>query len=250
MKVIYPEKITAISASSEATNWPASNLLDKYRTNYWQSTELGTATLTVSVSGGANAVAIFNIPGVDTVQVVVKDSAGVVVSEETYDVHVIDTYLALVTNQPTVYDNVWAEYPYQSASHTVELTFTMVDPSDSVQAGIVRAGLAKEFRNPEFGIQEGLKDYSIVKELNNGAIYERKRNIVRTFSGSFNAKRDRDYYIFRDFYRSIGRAPFAAQLAHGISQDWTIFGRFVREIGGSHGQGNWSRINFEIEEAI
>ena len=250
MKVIYPEKVNTITASSEDTNWPVSNLLDNYRVHPWKSTETGSASLTVSMLGGANAVAIFNVPGVDTIRVQVSNDTDGTVFDETYDQHVIDTYTAFFTNSAFDYPDLWAEYPYQTLDHTITITFTMVNTSDVVSVGVLRAGLAKEFREPESGIKEVLKDFSVVKELNNGAFYVRKRNIIRTFAGTFWSNRDRDFYVFRDLYQTIGQQPFAAKIVDDNSQNWNIFGRFSEPISGEHRQGNWSHINFSIEEVI
>ena len=58
----------------------------------------------------------------------------------------------------------------------------------TVNCGVIRAGFAKNFSNPNMGFAEGFEDYSIYKDLHSGAEYVKRRKMVRTFSGDLWVK--------------------------------------------------------------
>jgi len=261
MRIIYPNKITSVVADTENADFPKENILDHYLMNPWKATA-NTATLTLSVGASSGDVAIFKTNAA-TVKVEIWNDAEDTKYWESGEYIVyqsrLDTYRLLIigtdeTDYPT---SLWVEYgehlvgtAIESMAHKIKLIFSTTAPV--VETGIIRAGLAKTFLDPQYSLQESLVDYSIYKELNNGSEYYRPRNIVRKFSGSVMTKRDREFYSFvTDIARKLGRYPFAVKISENLpNQDWTIFGRFDGLPSGSHSFFTHSDVNFNIIEAV
>lgn len=231
MYIINPTtKITNIAASTEDASYLKENVEDDYRTNYWLSTA-SPATLTLTVAAGAQAVGIA-YTNATTVRVQVSDPA----LDET---HTIDAG----------HPNLFVYYGTASGSHTVTLTFT--NASADPYCGIVRCSSVYEFVNPKYGFQEGLKDYSVAKRLNNGALYYLKRELVRTFSATIMVARDTKFWQFmHTIVKAQGLAPMFWQVADVDDEDWAIFAELEGMPGGSHDHKSHSNISFSLVEAI
>lgn len=233
MYIINPTtKITAIAASTEDAAYPKENVEDDFRTNPWKATTSADNTLTLTVAAGAQAVGIAytNSP---TVRVQVDSPA-------------YNTLHTINAGHP----NLFVYYGTASGAHTVTLTFT--DPGTTIPyCGIVRCSNAYEFRNPEYGLQEGLKDYSVVKRYNNGALYYLQREIVRTFSGGLMVDRDTDFWTFlHTIAKARGLLPMFWQVTDLNAVDWAVFAELEDLPDGSHDYLSHSKISFNLVEAI
>ncbi len=60
MKVLFPNSVCEISADSEDSSYPVSNLEDSYPKNIWRSNASNTGVLTISSNRGGNSVTLFN----------------------------------------------------------------------------------------------------------------------------------------------------------------------------------------------
>lgn len=257
MKVIYPDLTVSIAADEEDSDWPVSNTQDDYPGNVWKATSR-TAELTIVAGAGANAVAVFNTNATSVTmisktgnEVAWRDGTEwrnpVTVMWREYDASTYSVY-DLTTSGVGAF---WAEYTDPEIQHTVYLSF--VSPSGTVvQAGVVRVGTVNSFRDPKYGLKEGLIDYSIVKELNNGARYYRKRNIVRTFSGQLLEDRDVDFYKFMlDIAQTVGPAPLAWRVStNKTNWEWVVYAALDGMPGGSHDYPSDSLIDFSLIEMI
>lgn len=239
MKVIYPEKQTAVSVTSAASNFPSDNLLDDKPSKLWKAVSgVNTATITVTLATSSEAIAIYNT-NADSVTITAKDSGGTPVKTETFTL-----------NGTRTYNRCWMEYTAQADTHSVTLALTAA-AGTTVEAGIVRGGVIVDFKNPQYGFTESKLDYSIIRELNNGAMYTKKRNIVRTFSFQMDMIRSSEFYDLSDIYDYYGPNPFAMLLAEGIQDSqWTIFGRMANPFQGSHSYPSDSVVSISITEAV
>ena len=233
MYIINPTtKITSITASSEDASYLKENVEDDFRTNLWKSTSSSLATLTLSVSSGAQAIGIAytNAP---TVRVLVSGG----VHDSTYT---MDTY----------HPNLFVNYGTVATAHTVTLAFA--DPGTTVPyCGIIRCSNIHEFKNPRYGLNEGMTDYSVKKRTNNGALYYLQRNIVRTFSGSIDVNRDTEFWVFmHQIAMSRGSAPMFWQITDINKTDWGVFAELNDMPSGSHDNPEDSTISFSLTEAI
>jgi len=238
MKIIYPEKQTDVSATSFDPEYPAIFLLNNVPSKKWMADSNNTATLTVTIASGSNAIAIFGT-NAESAVITAKDSGGGTVKTDTF---------ALAGTR--TYDRCWMEYTQQDAIHSATIALTAA-AGRTVEAGIVRAGNAVAFKNPNYGLGESRKDFSIVKELNNGALYIKKRNIVRTFSVKVDTTRETDFYNFSDIADYYGPNPFACLLADDIlDSQWCVFGHILSAFSGGHANPFDSTISFNIQEAV
>lgn len=281
MKVIYPDNISSILASAENANYPATNVQDKHPKKIWKSTGQ-TATLTLYVSSGA-AVAVF-ATNAESVSVTIREGVGLdwgesqdfaIAAEDGSEINTesgspimmepeIDWTGQIDWQMPESvsadYDlsgsnvgSMWADYGPKSGAHAIDLDFTA--PADSVvEAGIVRAGTVKEYKDPKYGIREGLVDYSIVRELNNGAFYTRKRDIVRTFSFSVLEDRKDDTYEFLHLLAQlVGPDPVAWRLVYNSNErewEWVVFCRFDGAPQADHIAADLSSLSVNLIEVI
>lgn len=240
-KIIYPEKQSAVTADSEDSNYLAENLLDSKIKKVWKATSGdNTAKLTVTISAGADAIALYGT-NAETAVCVIKDSGGGTVETETHT----------LTTATRTYKQFWQEFTAQGAEHTAEISLTAAS-GETVEAGVVKAGtmVALAF-NPKYGLQESKRDFSIKKELSNGAWYTRKRDIVRTFSCQVIVTRSTEFYDLSDIYDHYGPDAFACLLADGINDlQWTVFGRMDNPFSGSHDYLSNSNVTISITEAV
>ena len=98
----------------------------------------------------------------------------------------------------------WVEWPYSSIPLETTVLFTASSEA-TVYAGVAVADKVYEYDCPQLGITEGIKSYSIVKELQNGAMYRKERDKVRVFTFNFIEDRSTDFYEFMyDVANEIG----------------------------------------------
>ena len=263
MKVIYPDKITAIAASASDAEYPALYLSDEHIKRPWKSTG-NTGTLTISVDGGTGirAIGMFETNAIQAVITIrnATDTADIIPAV-TYDTGATSWY-SFITGGGDYFKNIWHEYSATiyaacESAHKIKIALT-ASAGVQVYCGVIRSGQSREFRNPQYGLSEGLKDFSVIKELNNGARYTRKRDIPRTFSGKFMVDRDPDFYQFmHDVAQTAGPIPLAwllyddgATTTSDTENRWAVFAYFDSMPSGSHAYYQHSEIDFALTEAI
>jgi hypothetical protein len=239
--LIYPEKQTAVAASSQDANFPAANLLDSKPAKVWRAAAgVNEATLTLSVASGAKYLGLFGT-NAESAVVVVKNGAGAIQSTDN---------IALTQAGRTTFNRFWLEYTQLEEAHSILITLTAA-AGVAVYAGVARAGAGVVLDNPDEGLQEGRQDYSIVHELSSGAIYTRKRMIVRTFAGKVLTERESELYLLSDIYDYFGPHPLALLVAEGFDdRQWSCFGRFEKPPPSAHETGELSTASFSIVEAV
>lgn len=251
MKVIYPDKVSAVLADKQDSDYPDDNVMDEHPKKKWKATgeSPNTAKLTLTVSAGSNAVAIFGT-NAETVTITLKDSGGSTISSDEYDLKGVDTYLEFIQDTGDRWPSLWADYEYQDSQCTVELDFEAASGS-TVEAGVVRAGLARNFPVISKGFAESLEDYSVVKELSNGAYYIKQRDVVRTFSGRISRMSEADFYSFMiDIVKSNGKSPLAWRLTDIDNHYWAVFARLADMPSGSHDSVLYRPVTFSLTEVI
>ena len=247
MKILYPDKVTAWLADEANAAYPDDNVADEHPKRVWKATSKD-AEFKLTVSRG-DCLYIGNT-NATTITVTVKNSA-----EDTtlwgpteYDLGGIDTYLELITDDGEAWDSLFVDYTYQVGEHKIIIDFEMA--SGVVECGILRAGSGFNFKDPKYGIDESLVDYSVTKELSNGAFYYRKRDVVREFSGTLQVQRDQDFYTYiKKVMTASGPAPFAVKLTEVDNHWWAVFVRPFMP-SGSHHSPEWTDIDFTFREVI
>jgi hypothetical protein len=239
MKIIYPETqtVSGSSATSENGAFPVANLFDDKPGKLWKAADsVQVATVTVAIGASSNSIALFNT-NATSATVVMKNNGGGTISTTVFTLAGTRTY-----------NRLWLEYTTQATSHTAEIELTTT--ATTVQAGVVKAGLAVDFRNPKYGISEGIIDYSTVEQLSNGAKYVDKRDIVRRFGVSILTDRATDFYNMWDIYNAYGQTPMAALIAEDIlDMQWCCFGT-MEGFSGSHDYLSHTPVSFSFEETV
>jgi len=238
---IYPEKQGTPTATSADANYPVTNLTDNnYRKKLWKAVaSVQTATITVPISANASVISLHNT-NASSATVVAKDHGGIVVKTTNF----------ILSGGSRTYDRFWFEYATQTSSHTVEITLSTT--ATTVEAGIVRAGTLATFSNPQYGANQSPRDFSIKKQLRNGAVYTKKLEIVRAYSYSMDLVRDTKFNDLIDLYNYYGPDPFAMLIDDEVGDDnyWCLFGAFDSEPQGSHSYPSDSVVSISLLEAV
>jgi len=250
MKVIYPNSVTAATADERAATFPASNMTNLHPKKIWKATSKD-ATFKLTVSDRANALALFNIY-TDTLTVTVKNDAETETlwGPETYNLKGIDTIFELITDEGDQWVSLWVDYDYQAVAHKIICECTLA--TGVVYAGVAQAGYAYSFADPQLGLTESLKDYSVVKELNNGAIYTRKRDVVDVYSGTLWVERDAEFYRFmKTVAKNTGPQPLAWRVSSNLDHHmYTVFAKFETMPQSNFGTISHKFVNFSLTEVV
>ncbi len=268
MKVLYPnDYINTITANEEDGSYPIENAEDNNTQNIWKATSKD-AVVTLVVQSTTTAVVVFNTNAA-TIGVVTRQSLGLdwQPALETFGIDwqaSLETFGIDWVEQTSVsadYDisdsdigQLWADLTASyDGTFVVELTFT-AGAGVTIQAGIIQAGIPKVYKDPQYSIQEGFRDYSILKELNSGGFYVRKRAVARTFSFRLLEDRDTDFYEFMfQIVQVVGPGPLAFRIVHKESTEWEwiVFALFDGELpSGSHDFPKDSFIDINLIESI
>jgi hypothetical protein len=254
-KVIKDNLITSVTASSEDSAYPASNLLDDRPNWMWKAgSGITHASLTCALSsaseGAAGGIAIY---GTNATKVIIniEDPNAITFADIVWDglewPSVSPETLPEIDSSGSS-QAIWSEYARADNSLNAVI---ILEGDSTLEAQIVVAGEMLEFRNPMYDNTEGLKDNSIEKDYLNGSFYYKKKTIVRTFSGVMNLERDDDgfYSFMLDFAREYGKAPKAMRLTNQAGFRWVVYARFESLPAGQHGQA-LSSVNYQLIEVV
>ena len=117
--------------------------------------------------------------------------------------------------------------------------------------GILWAGTLIYSHNPSYGLTEGQVDYSIKKELSNGSYYYKKRDIVRTFSGSFY---ETDIDIADNFLlgisRDYGQQSMPWLVTNLDNTRWAMFGHLDDLMQATYASYGYETLKFKLIEVL
>ena len=251
MKIILENLISAVTASSENTSYPDDNVLDEHPKRVWKGNSVDSASLVCTCSSGADTLALFNT-NAENVSISITDP-NEIEWELDWDNADWQSFEATVSTELFTQGDtksIWATF--DKTTYPANITVTLSTATGTViEAGVAIAGYAEEFKDPRYGIQQGLVDYSIAANLAVGAFYYNKLDIVRTFSGTIQPERDTEFYTFmNDFARECGMEPKAIRLTDQDSTEWLCYARLSSMPQGQHLYPRHSSINFSFIEVI
>lgn len=247
------DNVTSIIASSENASFPASNLQNDYTTDVWQAAAgVLVADIVLAVSKGS-AVELLNTNAISVT--VTIGTGGEYDFEAGYSAeagYLLESSESVTTvySLPGTGGRLWSDYTEQTVPHVVLLHLVA---ADTVSAGIVRAGNVEEFRDPAYDFVEASNDYSIERELNNGADYFRKRNVVRRFENLSIIETRINAWIFKhDIFDAVGPKPLAIRLtSNGFTDDeFVLFAKRISSPQIIPFSGTHCRIEFDLKEVI
>jgi hypothetical protein len=237
MILMYPERLSSVVADTEDGSFPATYLTNDKPKRYYKSAGSNIAVITATVAAYSDQMALFNT-NAEGADVDVKLSG---VSQETFSIDL---------TSPHSHPRFWQTYTEQTAIHTIEITLT-APVGEAVYGGVLKVAKGVDIANPSYGIGESRRDFSIIKELNNGAYYIRKKDPVRTFSIQFLEDRATDFYSFTTVADYYGPKPLAILMAEDIDDlEWSIFGHILNPFSSDHAYIDHSKTSFSIVEAV
>lgn len=265
MKIIYPDNITSVSADEENANFPVENVQTDYIKEVWKATSKD-AQLTLNLSSGKGA-ALFGCNAATAVVTLII-ALGAIWGPEAFG-HIGaewgapgDGHIGALWNPEisitTKYDfsksglgALWIDYDEIPFPHGILITLIMA-PGGIIEVGVAKAGNVKLFQDPLMGIEEGLHDYSIKRELSNGAWYIKKRDIVRTFSFELIEDCDSAFYTFmHEIFLLRGSSPLAWRLSTYLTDfQWIVYARAEDMPKGGHDYPDYSVITISLIEVV
>ena len=256
MRVIYPDNITTVSASSENPNFPIANVSNDHIKKVWKA-DSNEAVVHVGVSSGS-ALALY---GTNATSITAKTRTGGqggawaataqwdaaaawAAGSLTEEVILFDT---LSTGQAAL----WCDYTDPGSALALEITISSA-AGTTLEAGVIRAGTVRDFKDSKYGIKEGFIDFSIKEELANGAWYYKKRDIVRTFSLTLLEDRASDFYTFMHNVALLrGQQPLAWRLSENVTDwQWIVYAAFDGLPMGDHAYVSDSLIQIKLKEVV
>lgn len=277
MRVLATNNISSVVSNNFDAEYPANNLLDLHPKKITKGTAGTTTTFTFDVTGAGNWFGLVNTNArVVTVKVYAVSSDEIVlesallgdddalfgdddgyfvtnpVFEQVYSLGGVDTYMELITGEGQSAYELDSCYPYQPTDHTIVVEIDTATPGTVPHAGCATAGV--EFKtkfDTMRGMQEGSVNYSLVKELSNGATYTKKRDKVRTFSISLLVERDREFYdLMYGVFDKIGVEPRLWKITDLANNDWVVFARLSSDPAATHAHADFSTIQFSLIEVL
>lgn len=164
MKICFSNIIDTVTATAEDSGFPAENLLEAHSKKRFKAGATST-TLSLTMGAGSNCLALYNV----TADSVTATIAGAVL-DETKDLTRDDGYGEYNATC------CFFEYTAQAAAHTCEVDIS--HGSEDVACGVAFGGVAYDFTNPQWGLGQNPKSYSIIYDLDNGFDYTFQRNLA------------------------------------------------------------------------
>lgn len=258
MKVITDNKITAVVASSENSNFLVGNLLDEHPKRKWYASSISvtSATLTISIKGTCDALALVGI---------VADSATVTISNpneanwETGTGWETDTAWESISADMNIdidwVDNagdesaLWVDFDEFSSVANIVITL-FAETGYVIGAGVLYVGQKELFRNPRYGVSKGLVDFSIIEELSNGSTYYKQRDIVRTISGSLFTEHD-DLYSYLNIAQTYGKTALMwSFIDDADNTEWILYARYSVMPTATFTAPSHGETFFELQEVL
>lgn len=260
MKVIIDEKIESVSAASENANYPASSMLNRHPKRVWKAADgVSDTRISLTVDSLLTDVGIVNTNAKEVYisRPVFADftfeSGGDDVEWTSPGGTVFNWYISDYTDsKPPLIDtdtgDIWVDgiNLYGGTLLTLRL---IAEDGETVQVGVVSGGVAEEFRDPYYGVEEIFNDYSVQAELSNGSHYYKKGNIVREFG--FQALMERDteaFVLMRSVGLKKGQEPLMWKITEINHSQWLVYGRAT--ITQNHTAHRHNSLSVNIKEVI
>lgn len=239
MKVINADWVSTVVASGSDTGYPSANVLDSHPKKQWVYSPAGaTATLTVTRNAisSLSTLAMFNVECLSATITEPGESP-------------IALTLLTIPNS-TAYSIYYEFETFDSGDFVVTLTKTAT--AGECRCGVLLYGSRSEVANYAVGMSEGNIDYSIIKELSNGATYIKQRDLVKTFSCQVQLERtDSEYYDFiNGTIREIGPNPTAWLVTDLDNKHWHVYARLSTPASTSHAYNDRSIITIDLIEVL
>ncbi len=213
-------------------SYPASNVVDLHPKKVAKSVSYKTV-LSFLMSEPSSGLAIFNT-NARYVRIEILDIDGNLTNAYSFfrDLKGARTYEQLITdrNKPDLRE-LMVVYPTISGYHIINI---YLEESSAIEVGVVFAGLYDQFANPDLGLTQSFRDYSIVSELATGATYTLKRDMVRTYAFTSDMCESAGKPgKLKDIFLEIGPNPIPWLISDDDEEMWLVFARKDTEPSGN-----------------
>lgn len=237
MKTIPLNKITAVSASSQDTDYVAGWVLYTTPEKAWRSM-FQTGTLTLTVSEG-NCVFLGHHTA-DRITVTIKTTGGGTIA---------GPFETDYSGQTHGNDSLWREYPAQASTHLVECVMETTR-ANRISVGVAWAGTIVEMRNPRGDCALSYRDHSIGYVMSAGNRRQaEKGRLRRVFSFSCFVPRDEARDMLLMMKNSIDLDPIPFMIVDDRHETHAVFGSVEALPSSDHAARNNSALAFEVVEA-
>lgn len=247
MIILYPDRISSITALSYDADYPVANMLDDHPQKPWKAAAgMGTPTpttsgITVITDGGAvSGIGIFGT-NVTSGTVAVKNALETI----TYETHSISGTLGRFFVQFGI--------EYNAVMHiVVALSAPAGSYAGELYIGVVRCGSLISIPNPKTsGVNFGRDDYSVRHELSNGGLYVAKRNTPRKFELSF-AMLQTEFDDIDAVFDANGSNPLPMLIAEDMDDDnkWCGFFHIAEPPTADYAYQRHTNCTMVLKEAV
>lgn len=253
LKIIPENLIAAVTASSQNAAYPVSEVLTTYLSELYKAST-NTTTLSFTVTGESNALALFNTNAtgasfeiVDPNQLEWGSSA-----EWGSDAEfaTISPTIEELVNLDGVSGACMVEWSNITGTITVNVTLTN-DEGEAIQVGVAWAGKVLEYKEPDYDLKESRKFNSLVKKYTNGSEYIKILPNYREFVISQNLVRDTAFHSFlHDIAKEIDISPVPWLILDNDNSRWLFFARIDGDVKGAHKYKNRTVVEYTLKEAI
>jgi len=147
------------------------------------------------------------------------------------------------------YDRFWQEYTAQVAAHTATIKLT-AGTGETVEAGVVRAGVLVDFPDPRYGIGESRKSFTIKRQYPTGGWYIKTLGSIRVFTITLRVTRSTEFYNLAEIYEYYLENPMSILLLEGIDDlQYSVFAQMLDPFDGKHDYITLSDMNITFHEA-
>jgi len=251
MRYLYPNKISAVWASEEATGYPVENILDTHAEHPWRATSKD-AQLKLTVGGRGDSVGLASTNAVGAT-VTVKDATETTTlfGPTFYDLTGIADWYQFFTDTGIQQTELMVAYGEQEAGHIIIFDLTAAT-GDLLEVGVARAGIVRSVDEPGWGFEEYLVDYPIAKKkLASGGDFYIKGTVVSGFRLEvFGHRTDTFWAIMRGLAKQIGEESIFWQVTTLDNPNWTIFGHFNGMPGGPHTTLEYSLLKMDLIQSV
>jgi len=162
---------------------------------------------------------------------------------------VIESTTHTLETATRTYDRFWQEYTAQSAAHTATIKLT-AGTGETIEAGVVRAGVLVDFPDPRYGIGESRKSFTIKRQYPTGGWYIKTLGSIRIFTCTLRLTRSTEFYNLADVYEYYLENPMSILLLEGIDDlQYSVFAQMLDPFDGKHDYITKSDMNITFHEA-
>lgn len=258
---IKTNNITSVTVDSENANFPITQVLDKKVKRVYKAVDgVNEATIVAAISGTSNS---FTIAGTNAVAVSITAenptsltwATGMLWATGTSWV-TTDIALEVDLIQRSSSNALWAQLGNDLPSAVI-LNITCTAPvGETLEIGVLEVGFGTVFIdpdgesvNPDFGLVETKKDYSIDDEFSNGSGYYFSRDKVRKFEGVVKMSYESGD-AFMESYNANGKIPTGWRITDLSSNRWVVFAKFTDPPVVTYSNFNEVTVSFSLTEVL